>query len=215
MLYDKASEPAITTERKLQTMLTPCPDFQQIYDNFYPQVLHYLTNLLGEDEAEDLTQVVFLKVNEGLTDFRGEAKLSTWIYRIATNTAVSRTRSCSYRDGRALDPEAAEVDATEDINMWTGETPPDVDQTLVRREISDCIRSVVEQLPENYRAVIVLSEYEGMRNSEICDILNLSLDTVKIRIHRARKKLREALEHQCDFYRDERNELACDPKGCS
>ena len=191
------------------------PAFDEIYSTFHQKILHYLSNLLGEDEAEDLAQIVFLKVNEGLKDFRGESKISTWIYRIATNIAISKTRSPSFRESIPMDLESEDLADAEITSIWTDEKVPSADQALVRHEMSTCIRSIVEQLPENYRAVIVLSEYEGLKNSEISEILDISLDMVKIRIHRARKKLKKALECQCDLYRDERNELACDPKGCS
>jgi RNA polymerase sigma-70 factor (ECF subfamily) len=78
--------------------------------------------------------------------------------------------------------------------------------------MNDCIRNFVEKLPENYKTVLVLSELEGLQNQEIAEILGLTLDTVKIRLHRARGKLKKELETHCNFYRDERNELACDLK---
>ena len=70
-----------------------------------------------------------------------------------------------------------------------------------------CIREFIERLPPNYKMVMVLSELEGFKNDEIAEILGLSLDTVKIRLHRAREKLRKELEAGCSFYRDECDEL--------
>ncbi|MGH7800045.1 MAG: RNA polymerase sigma factor [Thermodesulfobacteriota bacterium] len=70
----------------------------------------------------------------------------------------------------------------------------------------------MEKLPENNKTVLVLSELEGLKDHDIVEILGLSLDTVKIRLHRARAKLKKELETHCNFYRDERNELACDLK---
>ncbi len=70
----------------------------------------------------------------------------------------------------------------------------------------------IKHLPENYKTVLVLSELEGLKNQEIAEILVLSLDTVKIRLYRARAKLKKELEIHCNFYHDERNELACDLK---
>ncbi len=191
------------------------PAFPEVYAMFHPKILRYLSNLLGEDDAEDLAQIVFLKVHEGLKDFRGEAKLSTWVYRIATNVAADRARSASFKERPHFDADLLTMTGVEDTNIWTGEKAPAVDQELVRREMTACIRSIVEQLPENSRAVVVLSEFEGMKNGEIADILGITLDTVKIRLSRGRAKLREELQNQCTFYRDERNELACDRKGCS
>jgi RNA polymerase sigma-70 factor (ECF subfamily) len=78
--------------------------------------------------------------------------------------------------------------------------------------MNSCIREYIEQLPEDYRAVLVLSEVEGLKNLEIAEILGVSLYTVKIRLHRARARLKERLGSHCNFYLDERSELACDRK---
>jgi DNA-directed RNA polymerase specialized sigma24 family protein len=71
--------------------------FQKVYEAFQPKILRYLKRLAGEEEAEDLTQDVFVKVSRSLGGFRGEAKLSTWLYRIATNAVLDRMRSPSYK----------------------------------------------------------------------------------------------------------------------
>ncbi len=78
--------------------------------------------------------------------------------------------------------------------------------------MNECIRSFIEKLSPDYKAVIVLSELEGFKNKEITDILQISLDIVKIRLHRARANLKKELEANCSFYRDKRNILACDLK---
>lgn len=191
-------------------------DFQEIYTIFQPKILGYLSRMLGGDEAEDVAQEVFVKVDKALKDFRGESQVSTWIYRIATNAALDRLRSASFRRGErecVHDDSSVEGRAElQDKNVWTGETRPDVDQQLIRQEMNSCIREYIDQLPEDYRAVLVLSEVEGFKNREIADILEVSLDTVKIRLHRARAKLKERLGSHCSFYLDERGELACDRK---
>jgi RNA polymerase sigma-70 factor, ECF subfamily len=66
--------------------------YQQIHEDFQPGIRRYLTRLVGESEAEDLTQEVLVKISQSLTSFRGESQLSTWIYQIATNTALDRLR---------------------------------------------------------------------------------------------------------------------------
>ena len=78
-------------------MKADVPDFEQIYADFRPRIHRYLTSMVGELEAEDLAQEVFVKLSQALDTFRGEAKLSTWIYRIATNAALDRMRSPSFR----------------------------------------------------------------------------------------------------------------------
>lgn len=188
-------------------------EFQNIFDLYQPRIHRYLTRIMGADEADDLTQEVFMKVGRSMETFRNEAGLSTWIYRIATNASIDRMRSPDYRRSRpetlAIREGCAE---TEDINLWTGNKTPPLDGQLIRKEMNECIRELADKLPEDYRAVLVLGEFEGLKNSEIAEILGITLDTVKIRLHRARAKMKKELENHCGFYRDERNELACDKK---
>jgi RNA polymerase sigma-70 factor (ECF subfamily) len=153
---------------------------------------------------------VFDKINRGLGRFQGRSKLSTWIYRIATNTAIDRSRSpaskyaqlhTSLYDEKAHAPSGV-----------TAQDLPITDQLVIRKEMSDCINEFIDKLPPDYKTVIVLGELEGFANKEIAEILNISLANVKIRLHRARARLRKALEEGCDFYHTDRNTLACDRK---
>lgn len=188
-------------------------DFEAIYACYRPKIRAYLTRLVEEQEAEDLAQEVFIKIERDLQKFRGEAQLSTWIYRIATNAALDRLRSSAFKQ---QDRELAASDSMEKMDtvesLWNGEQASEVDQHLIRREMNACIREYIDGLPEQYRTVIVLSEVEGFKNREIAEVLQISIDAVKIRLHRARRKLQATLQNRCNFYRDERGELACDRK---
>ena len=82
----------------------------------------------------------------------------------------------------------------------------------MRNEMNECIREFVDRLPADYRTVIILSEIKDLKNKQIAEILDLSLDAVKIRLHRARARLKKEFEAGCDFYHDEDGELACDRK---
>jgi RNA polymerase sigma-70 factor, ECF subfamily len=195
-------------------MATPRPDFREVHDALRPRVLRYLARMAGEAEAEDLAQEVFEKVSRSLQNFRGDAELSTWVYRIATNTALDRLR----RRGRPADSAGpswvdAAVVAEGDRNVWTGEVLQTLEGRVIRDEMNACIREVVNGLPATYRTVIILGDLEGFQDKEIAEILGLSLRNAKIRLHRARMQLRKALEKACVFYRSEENELACDRKG--
>lgn len=190
-------------------------DFDDVYATFHPKIRRYLSRQAGEAEADDLTQTVFIKVSQALQNFRGESSLATWIYRVAANVVSDKVRTPSFRDN-CLESPAYELNATttEAPSLWTGEVPSTIDQHLIRKEISACIRGVVEKLPEQSCAVIKLSAFEGLNNGEIAERLGTSLETVKIRLHRARVRLKEDLSSQCRLYLDDRNELACDPKHC-
>ncbi len=187
-------------------------EFSQIYARFQPRVLRYVARFVGEGEAADVTQEVLAKVSEGLKSFRYEASLSTWIYRIATNVALDKLRGPDFKQVHETLP--AEGDATEiaDRNTWSAVRTPLLDQQLIRKEMNECISRAIDSLSGDYRAVIVLSELEEFRNHEIAEILGISVDNVKIRLHRARAQLKSKLEMRCSFYRDERNEFACDLK---
>jgi RNA polymerase sigma-70 factor, ECF subfamily len=170
--------------------------FQEVYDTFQPKVLRYLLRLVGESDAEDLTQEVFVKIGQRLETFRGEARLSTWVYRVATNAALDRLRSASFRQ-EVRTSSLNEADETECEDIWQIEEAPSLEQQLMRQEMQQCFGSFVRDLPANYRTVIVLSELEEMTNKEIAEILNLSLDTVKIRLHRGRSLLFQELKSHC------------------
>ena len=186
-------------------------EFPNIYQAFQSKIIRYLTRLVSEAEAEDLTQEVLIKVSEALPNFRGESQLSTWIYRIATNAALDRLRSPSHKRIVQNCSASAETEV-DDQSAWIGEKTPLVEPQIFRKEMNECIQGFIQKLPENYRVVLVLSEFEGLKDSEIAEIVGVSLNAVKIRLHRARAKLRRELEAHCSFYRDERGELACDLK---
>lgn len=183
-------------------------DFDSIYQEFRPKIQRYLSNLAGEADAPDLTQAVFLKVSRSLDGFRGESSLSTWIYRIATNTAFDHAASSLARQKECeqLFDDDASVDDFPDSRLQG------IDREYIRREMNACIRGVVDQLSENYRTVLLLGEFEELSNAEIAAILDINLDTVKIRLHRARTALKNAMESHCCFYHDERSEIMCDRK---
>jgi RNA polymerase sigma-70 factor (ECF subfamily) len=181
-------------------------EFPKIYEAFQPKILRYLTRLVGEADAEDLMQDVMIKVNDALPNFRGESQLSTWIYRIATNVALDRLRSPSYQRIVQTCPVSSESEI-EDRNPLTGERTPLPEPQIFRREMNDCIQGFIQRLPENYRAVLILSEFEGLQNSEIAVVLGISLSTVKIRLHRAKERLKEEFIAHCESYWIEENEF--------
>lgn len=191
------------------TIMASDRTFKDIFDEYHPRILRYLTRIVGPDDAEDLTQEVFAKVNRGLSRFQGRSRLSTWIYRIATNTAADRSRSaaCKYETGHS--PFNDET-AHEPSDAAVARAAPVTDRLVIRKEMSDCVNEFIDNLPGDYRTVLVLSELEGLANKEIADILGISLDNVKIRLHRARARLKKALQEGCDFYYTEENTLACD-----
>ena len=171
-------------------------DFLQVYETYQPRILRYLIRLVGADEAEDLAQVVFMRVNQSLASFRGESQFSTWLYRIATNTAIDKLRTTSFRQSE----QAAALDdsyESETKEVWSGEEPASLEQILLQRERLECFVRFVKSLPLNYQIIILLSEIENLTSAEIAAILGLTQETVKIHLHRGRTRLLRALRENC------------------
>jgi RNA polymerase sigma-70 factor (ECF subfamily) len=187
-------------------------DFRTIYASYHPRIFRYLTRLVGQSEAEDLTQEVFLRVNRGLSEFKGDAKLSTWIYRIATNVATDRIRSRSAQESRSGKAVSLDEQLNEEDVDLKGDKKPSLEKQAMREEMSACVQDYIDSLPESYRVPVTLSEIGGLTNKEIAEALGLTVETVKIRLHRGRAKLKEKLEAGCNFDRDEEDILVCDPK---
>jgi len=190
--------------------------FQAVYDEFHGKIRYYVAKLVGEAAADDVTQDVFIKIDKSLTEFEGKSKLSTWVYRIATNAALDRLRSKACRqDKQTRSLSASDEDpetGTPREDTAVEDTAPSADREIVKFEMTECIREFVDRLPPDYRTVVVLSELKDLKNREIAEILGISLDAVKIRLHRARAKLKEAFESGCTFHRDDNEALACDRK---
>ncbi len=175
-------------------------DFERIYSAFRPRILRYLTGLVGEFEAEDLTQEVCIRIHQALPNFRGEAKLETWIYRIATNAALDRLRQPSFKrevPAAPLTEPAAEETEFEDRDLWTGEPPPSFEQQVFRKEGFECYCDFLAGLPEKYRLVVILNQLGEYTTREIADLLGLNQDVVKIRLHRGKAQLLRELKAHC------------------
>jgi RNA polymerase sigma-70 factor (ECF subfamily) len=186
-------------------------NFSDIYSEFYPKITHYLTRLVGANEAEDVAQIVFEKVSNSLSGFKGESKISTWIFRIATNAALDRLKSSSFKRTSSGSLAPVPLQTVENLDLVFNKlTSPD--QKIIREEMSECVREFVDRLPTDYRTVLILNELEGFTNKEIAEILQISIDDAKIKLHRARTRLKKELQSGCDFYHDDRSELACDRK---
>lgn len=168
-------------------------EFEAVYTAFHDRIVRYLSRLVGDSEAEDLAQDVFLKISHGLADFRGESQLSTWIYRIATNTAIDRLRSPAFAQADSAMPLDEELCDADDL----AEPRLQPDEQVSLKEMYDCFGSYLKSLPAAYRMVFILSDLEDLPNREIADILGISLDTVKIRLHRGRAMLLQQLKQNC------------------
>jgi RNA polymerase sigma-70 factor (ECF subfamily) len=163
-------------------------------------------------EADDLAQEALLRAHTNLSSLDDEAKLIPWLYRIATNVTYDRFRQASYRHRPEPLGEDAGEKSDSGLVIIAVDNGPRLDKAMEQKEMSSCVQDYIETLPESYRAVILLHDVQGLTNPEIAEMLEVSLPTVKIRLHRARKKLRAALDAGCSFDSDERGVKVCEPK---
>jgi RNA polymerase sigma-70 factor (ECF subfamily) len=199
-----------TDQRGVRSQAGNAPEFADVFDDFQRPIYNYLLRMTqSQPEAEDLTQETFIRVHRSLPSFRGDASLSTWIYRIATNVSLDHFRRSTTRQAKT----ALSLEETQSEEEWVvDERASAPEQVAAQSEMSDCVQSFIQRLPPSYRTVLVLHDLQGLKNHEIAAVLDCSLDTVKIRLHRARKKLRASLNVGCNFAHDERNVFVCEPK---
>ncbi len=135
-------------------------------------------------EAEDVAQETFLRAHRALGEFRGEARLGTWLYAIASRLCLNRLAAGPRRHERS--DEAALAQAAADGVDAVG--------ALERDELAAALHEAVAGLPEDRRMVVVLRDLEGLAYEEIAEVLGLPLNTVRSRLHRARLDLKAKLE---------------------
>ncbi len=176
--------------------------FEDVARELAEPVLHYLERYVGEPAlADDLRQETLLRVHQGLSTFSGKSSIKTWVFSIAHRVAADHYR----QPGRKA--EMVELDDEHaDIGLAT-------DERLVVDEMNECVRQVINDLPDSYREALVLHDIEGLTAEQTAEVLDCTVATAKIRIHRARLRLKAALESTCEFYRDSESILRCDRKG--
>ena len=180
---------------------TPRPDFEDVAAEFSGPLRRYLERLVGNRAtADDLLQDTLLKIARALPAFEGRSSVKTWVFTIATRVATDHFRRPQNRAQMVAVDETTHIDDTE------------TEQRLVIDEMSSCVREVIYSLPEDYRTALVLHDLEGQTAAQVAEIAGCSLATAKIRIHRGRRRLKQALNEECTFYRDDENVFRCDRK---
>ncbi len=172
----------------------------------YQRIFRYIKSMVRDEaETEDLTQETFLRAHRRRDTLRDEAAQTAWLYRIATHVALDRLRQYARRAPLESETDLEETDVAEPDS-------PSLQQTLERDEMSGCVQTYLNRLSDSYRAVILLHDMHELTAQEIAQLLGESLPTVKIRLHRARVKLKAALRAGCDFSYDESSTLTCESK---
>jgi RNA polymerase sigma-70 factor (ECF subfamily) len=153
--------------------------------------LRYVKNW---EDAEEVTQDVLMKVHRKIDAFRGDAALSSWIYRITFNTAMSRLRSG--RASRAIEVQNAETTSADQSERQAAE-PADwsalADDQVLRTQMRDRLIASLSHLPTVYRVPVILRDIQGLSTEEASAVLRVKPQTLKSRLHRGRLMLREYL----------------------
>lgn len=178
----------------------PALSFEDLAKELSQPLFTYLRRMTGNTaDADDLLQETLMRIARGFPQFEKRSKAKTWAFRIATNVAIDSLRRSK---------KAHFVEFNETVNC----SDFDEDDSLVLDEMNECIRKVMDNLPPYYRAALILYSLQGKSVAETAKICRISVSTAKIRIHRAKARLREALSKECNFYKSADVNLRCDRK---
>jgi RNA polymerase sigma-70 factor (ECF subfamily) len=181
--------------------------FAALVDRYHPSLVR-LARLYVRDRAvaEEVAQETWLAVLNGIERFEGRSSLKTWLFRILTNRAKTRgqreARSIPFSsvgdgDEPAVDPDRFRPEGDQYPGGWKEAPPPwegDPEERLLAGEARALILATIEQLPPNQRAVITLRDIEGFDADDVCNVLDVSDTNQRVLLHRARSKVRRALE---------------------
>jgi RNA polymerase sigma-70 factor (ECF subfamily) len=164
--------------------------FDLLVRTYGGRMLMVARRYVGNDEdARDVVQAAYLSAFRALSQFEGAAQLSTWLHRIVVNTALMKLRSRRRRPEEPIDDllPAFQEDGHH-VEQFADWCVP-ADQLIERKETRATVRACIEQLPDNYRAVVMLRDIEELSTQEVADMLSITPTAVKVRLHRARQAL--------------------------
>ena len=167
--------------------------FDWLVTHYHAAVYNLVAGMLGNPtDAADATQEVFLKAFRGIRGFRRSSSLKTWLYRIAIREALNQRRWWQRHWSRQTSIEG---------NAETDQAPLDLEdrsatpfETLAAREVQAVVQRALSQVPDVFRSAVILRDLEGLSYEEVAEVLDVSVGTVKSRILRGRRALREVLE---------------------
>lgn len=164
--------------------------FEELVGRHQQRVFRLLMRMMGSrDEAEDVAQEAFISLYRHGKRFRSEARFSTFVYRVAANAALNRRRTLGRTRAR-LEKLAVRQAAGDDLPQQ----PRDPEDTTLGIELTKRVRNALDALSPSLRMPVILYDIEGLSYAEIASVLGVAEGTVKSRIHRARRALREQLE---------------------
>jgi len=164
--------------------------FEELVNRYKKPVFAIVYRMIGQyQEAEDISQEVFITVYEKLHQFDRTKKFSPWIYRIATNSSISALRKKKKVVSLSFDENISKLEDQLHNPLYFS----DPHLMFEQKELKEEIDSAIQELNDNYQAVIILRYKTDLNNQEIAEILNLSKENVEVKVHRARKALRKVI----------------------
>jgi len=183
-------------------------EFWEIYDQYYSRVRKFILSLVKDEwVADDLIRETFLKVQQNIQSLRDPSRLSPWIFRIAHNLCQDHFR----RTKKSCKEERIDQEEGEHLKEVLIQKEPGIQKQLEQRQMGECVQNQMNLLPESLRTVLVLFDIMEFSHQESAEVLGITVENVKVRLYRARKRLKIILEGKCAFERDERNVLICTP----
>jgi RNA polymerase sigma-70 factor (ECF subfamily) len=173
--------------------------FAKLVVRYQDRVYNAVWRICGHaDDAQDLTQDAFLKAYESIGSFRGQSSFYTWLFRIAVNLAISHRRTLKRRGTQSLDaPGVPNIGGSQAASLgqrMQEKVPHDPAQGAISSEMHGHVAAALQQLEDEFRAVIVLRDIEGFDYRQIGEVLDIVPGTVRSRLHRGRLALRKLLE---------------------
>ncbi len=200
-MTSNAKQKAVETDDKMLVLnlQSGCQNSFEELVNKYETKVHNLAMRLtrNPEDAEEVLQDVFVTVYRKIDGFEGKAKFSSWLYRITVNAAFMKLRKRRQEKSISLDDMIPYVQ--EKIITQKNSAMISSDSQAISNEIRSVIERAITKLPEDYRAVFILRDIDGLSNKEVGKILDLSIPAVKSRLHRSRLMLRKKLKK---FYED-------------
>lgn len=169
--------------------------FKALVIMYRPMVHRVIFRMLqNDDDTEDLVQDVFIQIWQSICNFRGEAGLKTWIYRLAVNKAISHLRWQRIRSFMSVSISSSKINSEDRIQIDNNSGF----EKLAQMDSNKAIIMATQKLPANQSAAFMLSKAEGLSNSEIAMVLNTTIGAVESLIFRAKKQLKRSLEKYYD-----------------
>ena len=196
-LSDQNRAPALPTEAELvaRAARRDPAAVRAITTRYNRRLFRMARSILRDDgEAEDAVQSAYLRAFGSLQDFRGQSEFGTWLTRILINEALQLLRR--RRAPLQWDEAAAQAHSDGRIIPFPTATPIDPERGMAQRQIQAVLERAIDDLPDGFRTVLVARVVEEMSVEETADLLGLKPETVKTRLHRARRLLRKSLERQ-------------------